>query len=661
MAGRKAGSQTWVAGPTVMAALVTVVLAVVVGGLALAGSGSRRAVPPSTAPAAAPTPATTSVRPADLAAGASKQADAYLRAWEGRDWEAMRGLVADPPRDFASQHVVWSGDLEVSGSSFTPGIPTVAGPAEVVVPFAAAITVRGLGAWSYEGELPMVLRDDGWRVQWSPAVLHPLYRPTLTWQVTRTGHLRAPIVDRHGAPLAGTGDIVVIGVEPGRVQEEAAVAAALEEHLGVAPEELDQALREPGVQPDWFLPVAEVTAADFELLDPILRPVPGIVFRRSQARVVASGELAAHLVGTTGDITAELIERLGDPYVAGDQVGRSGLELAYERRLAGVPSGEVRLVDADGKQVLSHAFPGERPQPLRTNLDLTVQVAAERALAEAPEPAALVAVSVADGGVLAAAATPADEFNRALGGRYPPGSTFKIVTAAAAIAAGGAPTDPVECPESLVVDGRTFGNASSIRPGSMTLVDAFAMSCNTAFIGLGGRLSPGQLQEAASRFGFGHDYDLPLPSFPGRFPAPQGPVEQAAAAIGQGRVEASPLHMASVAAAVAAGEWRVPSLIGPSPETRPLDPGVAGALRDMMRAVVERGSGSALDGVPGEVHGKTGSAQFDAALPDETHAWFVGFRDGVAFAVLVERGGSGGGVAAPVAARFLELLGTGPG
>ena len=100
----------------------------------------------------------------------------------------------------------------------------------------------------------------------------------------------------------------------------------------------------------------------------------------------------------------------------------------------------------------------------------------------------------------------------------------------------------------------------------------------------------------------------------------------------------------------------MPSLVGPSPETRPLDPEVTAELRRMMRTVVERGSGTALAGVPGESHGKTGSAQFDAALPDETHAWFVGFRGDVAFAVLVEQGGSGGGVAAPVAARFLEAL-----
>ncbi|MGH9050842.1 MAG: penicillin-binding transpeptidase domain-containing protein, partial [Acidimicrobiia bacterium] len=95
----------------------------------------------------------------------------------------------------------------------------------------------------------------------------------------------------------------------------------------------------------------------------------------------------------------------------------------------------------------------------------------------------------------------------------------------------------------------------------------------------------------------------------------------------------------------------------PPGEARPLDPAVAASLQQMMGLVVAEGTGTAaaLPGAP--VHGKTGTAEFGTATPPQTHAWFIGFRDNLAFAVLVEDGGFGGEVAAPIAARFLTLVG----
>jgi cell division protein FtsI/penicillin-binding protein 2 len=151
---------------------------------------------------------------------------------------------------------------------------------------------------------------------------------------------------------------------------------------------------------------------------------------------------------------------------------------------------------------------------------------------------------------------------------------------------------------------------------------------------------------------------LGLPTFGGSFPVPSGPVDHAAAALGQGRVEVSPLKMAEVAAAVAAGAWHPPRLLTDAPPgaARPLDPTVVGALQQMMGLVVTEGTGraAALPGSP--VHGKTGTAEFGTGVPPRTHAWFIGYRDGLAFAVLVEDAGFGGEVAAPIAAKFLAAV-----
>jgi cell division protein FtsI/penicillin-binding protein 2 len=153
------------------------------------------------------------------------------------------------------------------------------------------------------------------------------------------------------------------------------------------------------------------------------------------------------------------------------------------------------------------------------------------------------------------------------------------------------------------------------------------------------------------------EYRVGLPSPGASFPEPRDEAELAAASIGQGRVLATPLHMASVAAAAGSGRWRAPYLLadledGPSAS---LAAGVRAPLHALMRAVVTEGSGRAAAGVAGLV-GKTGTAEFGSGTPLPTHAWFIGFREGIGFAVLVEGGGVGGRVAAPIAARFAAAL-----
>jgi cell division protein FtsI/penicillin-binding protein 2 len=137
-------------------------------------------------------------------------------------------------------------------------------------------------------------------------------------------------------------------------------------------------------------------------------------------------------------------------------------------------------------------------------------------------------------------------------------------------------------------------------------------------------------------------------------------VEKAATAIGQARVEASPLMMAEVAAGVDAGSVHQLRLVAGAPDdqvgARALDPTIVAGLRSMMAEVVASGTGTP-GAVPGQgVYGKTGTAEFGTASPPTTHAWFIGFRGDVAFAILVEGGGIGGHVAAPLAAKFVGAL-----
>jgi cell division protein FtsI/penicillin-binding protein 2 len=595
----------------------------------------------------------------DETAGARDAAGVFLAAWGRADWQALQGLVGGASAA-ARAHEQAFEDLGVERASFELTRLEV-GDGSAAARFTARMRVRGLGVWRYRGALSLRRENGRWVVAWRPSTIHPAFGPGVRFATTRSWPTRAPILAHDGRPLVAEREVIEVGVEPRRIESRRELLRALERLLGADPEHVRADLDRPGVQPDWFIPVTVLRPERYEELKPELYPVPGIVFRRSTARLPPSDEFALHTLGRVGEITAELLEKHGLPYVVGDVVGLSGLELALERRLAGRPSGSVELVDGNGEAVrVLHHFSGKKPQLVRTTLDLDAQTAAERALAGLGRPAALVAVDSATGELRAVAGRPIGEFNRALAGRYPPGSTFKVVTTAALLAHGLGAGDTVACPDEAELAGQTFGNARGTPVGPTSFSDAFAVSCNTAFVQLADTLPDGSLEQAARRFGFGARYELPLAVAGGRFPTPGDRGEELQAAIGQGRVEASPVHMATVAAAVASGRWRPPRLLAgtPSASGRLLPPGVATTLSQLMRLVVVAGTGQAAAVAGTDVHGKTGTAEFGAGDPPSAHAWFIGFREGLAFAVLVEGGGSGGRVAAPIAARFLEALGS---
>lgn len=525
--------------------------------------------------------------------------------------------------------------------------------------YQATFRVAPYASWSYRGSIAFRRGDHGWRAQWSPTNVHPALTATTRFHRDQTWAPRAPILAEDGTPLTVDAAVVTVGIEPRRMQSRAATFGALQQYLGVDPAAAARAVDAPGVRPDYFVAITTVPDAVYRAVKPQIYPVPGLLFRSSTQRIAATPQLAAHVVGTTGPITKELLDQLGPPYDATDRVGRSGLERAYERRLAGTPSLQIELVDGTGAVTKRlRTLPGTPPAAVRTSLDLGTQQRAEAALGTTA-PAALVAVRPSDGAVRAVVSTPVtDEFDRALDGAYPPGSTFKVVTATALLRNGVTLDTQATCPATVTVNGRAFRNFEGETEPTLSFLHAFAISCNTAFIGLAQHLPDDALATAAASFGFGTALHLGLPSRPGSFPAPGDATERAAAAIGQARVTASPVVMAEVAGTVAAGQWHAPTLVldpAPPSATAPaaLEPAVVAALRDAMRQVVLDGTGTAA-GVAGQtIAGKTGTAEFGNDTPPKTHAWFIGFRDDLAFAVIVEGGGVGGRVAAPIAHSFL--------
>jgi len=618
-----------------------------------AATGSTTTVPVTT------TTAAPSLTEADRAAAAEAAAD-YLGAWAAFDWDLASQFAFGFPPGFAAAHQAWATGLGAPAVAFTVGD---VGPADdgagALVGYSAAVQVPGAGTWEYQGSVPVLRAGARWLVDWSPRVLHPSLEEGDTLRLTRTWSTRGALLAIDGRPLAAEEEVQVVGVVPGEVVDLDGLLAALQEVAGIDAEEAAAEIERPGVQPDWFVPVGSIPAADYPGMAQELEALTGVQVRDGTERRYRPSPFADHVVGSTGPITAELLAALGLPYSATDVVGRSGLERALETRLAGTPYQEVQRVNRYGRVVeVLASFEAVDPQDVTTTLDLDVQEVVEAVIAGVAEPAAIVLLDVATGGIRAVASRPVEGFDRALGGLYPPGSTFKVISAAALLSKGVTPLQAVDCPEEVLVGGRRFTNAGEEARGQIAFADAFAYSCNTTFAPLtAAMLEEGELAETAAAFGFGVVPDLPLAATTAVFPEPIDDAEEAAAAIGQGRVLASPLHMATVAAAVAGGGWRRPSLLeGESAEPLPLDPQVQAALADLMLRVVAYGTGTAAAVEDEEVRGKTGTAEYAVGDDIGNHAWFIGYWEGYAFAVLVEGGGSGGRVAAPLAAQLVEGL-----
>ena len=383
----------------------------------------------------------------------------------------------------------------------------------------------------------------------------------------------------------------------------------------------------------------------------------------SSPKTIAQSPSLQLVTGNVVRATAAQAKQLGVPYQPGDPVGQGGVEEAYQQQLAGRPAITIRI-EGPGARVdatVTH-LPGGPGTPVKTSIVMHDQLAASAAVraATTTRPVDVVALQPSTGRVLAVIERPGG-FDRALQGVFPPGSTFKVVTATALSGTGLRPASSVQCPAQVNIGGRVFHNFDNEHLGATSLQTAFAVSCNSTFITLATqRLSGSTLASTAATFGFNSQPSLGIPATLGRFTTPHTQVDLAADAFGQGTDLVNPLSEASMAGAVEDGTWRPPQLVlSPAPkqtaQPQQLSSTALATLRPMMRAVVTTGTAANV-GFQAGVFGKTGTAEFGSSQNPKAHAWFVGYRGDLAFAVLVEGGGVGADASAPIANAFLRNL-----
>lgn len=355
-------------------------------------------------------------------------------------------------------------------------------------------------------------------------------------------------------------------------------------------------------------------------------------------------------------------------------------------------------------------------QPQGSSVELTIDPAAQQAAFDAlgGQQGAVVAIEPSTGKILAMVSTPGFDpnalathdttaanaayqellaadgnplSNNTISENYPPGSTFKLVTAAAALESGDYTPDSVlAAPTTLTLPGTStvlpnFGGSSCGANGQATLAESMRISCNTAFAQLGVDLGDDAIREQAERFGFDSDsLTIPMRVAASTYPADPNAAQTALTAIGQESVRSTPLQMAMVASAIANdGALMTPYLVQtvrtadldvvseaePKQLSEAVSPTTAQQLTDMMVNVVQSGSGTAAQ-IPGvQVAGKTGTAQ-TGREGEAPHAWFTAFAPAdnpqVAVSVIVQHGGdvgseaTGGRVAAPIARAVMEAV-----
>ncbi len=640
--------------------------------MSLGSRASRRCAPRAAAALTAVTVLVTGLLSAcSSAPQPGPTASAFLAAWAKQDWAAMRQLTSDPPADFTTVNQAAFTNLSVRTASFTAGTIKTTGKT-AAGPITERLTLAGLGTVTIRSQLHLVQVQGHWLVSWSPATIAPQLKPGDQVSLQKTWPARANILGSDGTPLTTQGQVVTIGVEGQRIKNAAAVQAALVS-VGATASEASQAIAAAKIHPTFFEPVFTVTQARYDQIQPTIYPIPGTVFETSDARNAVTPGLAAGLVGTVGPITAQELSELGAPYDAENIVGQTGLEQADERQLAGQPGATVAVVTASGTHVATLATLPARPgSSVRTTIQPSVQQAAEAALAGEKKSAALVAVNVATGALLAAVSVNSGGFDQAIDGGFPPGSTFKVITSGALITHGLTPHSQASCPGTATVDGEVFHNAEGEAPVS-TMLQAFTESCNTAFIRLAADdLKPPDLPAAASMFGLNRSLHIGLTAFGGSVPRPSDEADLAATAIGQGRVLVSPLDLAMVAAAADTGTVRSPSLVlgssggasaspgaSASADTSQLPAAVVSDLHEMMASVVANGT-AAGQGLPSGTFAKTGTAQYGTTSPLKIDAWLMGFKGDIAFAALVVNStGNGGPTCGPIVAKFLNAIQTG--
>ena len=523
----------------------------------------------------------------------------------------------------------------------------------------------GKQPWEYQTQLA-IARAEGpdWRATFTPQLVAPGLEQTDRLRATRLSAVRGSVVGQGGEMLAGNTPALRVGIDKTLTTPESAAASArpLAELMGIDADRFVARVQNAGAKA--FIE-ARILRAD-EPADAALAKqatqYAGVRAIKTTFPLGLTSSFARPLLGVVLEATAEQVEASSGTIRAGDLAGRGGLQEARNHVLAGLTGFVIERVDAENNASLLFRVEPLNGSDVETTIDVGLQRSAEQILAGVGPASSLVAIRPSDGAILAAAVGPGSEgFSTATMGQYAPGSTFKVVSSLAMARHGVTADTPVSCTDGVTVDGYRFDNWQGYPAGALgevPLHTAFAYSCNSAFINARDTVSQADLVDAAGSLGLTAEPQLVIPGFLGSVPVDGAGVDHAASMIGQGKVLASPLGMATVAASVAAGHTVTPVLVvepgrAPAAGAAPLTAAEASQLQGLMRSVVTEGGHGKLAALKGEpVLAKTGTASYGADV--RFHGWMIAVQGDLAVAAFTEDATSGTADAEPLVVSFLQ-------
>jgi Penicillin binding protein transpeptidase domain/NTF2-like N-terminal transpeptidase domain len=552
--------------------------------------------------------------------GPAPAAERFFAALSSGDTAAAAELSDAPSDAREALNAAWAGlqaghlDAQVLGSKYTEDIGTVS--------YRYTWHLPKNRTWTYDGQLKMARYEGHWQVRWSTTDLHPRLGEHQTFALRADQPRRAAVNEVGGTDVLAPGYLYHYTLDASRaggylITTARGVVEALRpfDDTFNDPQRLAEQASSSGKPMD----LITLRTDDNNKVAPAIGNLPGVVITPQAELLPTDYHFATALMS---QVKKAVIDELD---------GQAGW------RVVSVNQNDVDVA------VLHEVEPSPAPS-VSISLDRAVQNAAQHAVNNQSRQAMIVVIKPSTGEILAVAQNPATDAVGPLAttGLYPPGSTFKMVTAGAALERDlASPNTLLGCPGKIDIGRRTIPNYGGFDLGVVPMSRAFASSCNTTFAELASRMPPRGLSQEANQYGIGLDYQVDgINTVTGSVPPTVDLAERTEDGFGQGKVLASPFGMALVAATVAAGKTPVPKLIEGrqttiTGDTTPISQKVIDSLRPMMRLVVTNGTGKDIADC-GAVFGKTGEAEF----PGGSHSWFAGYRGDMAFASLIVGGGS---------------------
>lgn len=658
----------------------------------------------------------------NTAPNAEEAAKSYLTAWNSADYTSMYGMLSS-----GSQQAISSEDFQARYAMVATQTNLFRVDYEILssltnattsqISYRVTLNSAVIGAITRDTNMDLVLEGGNWRVVWDDRIILPELAGGNTLSLERFVPTRGIIYDHNGEPLAANTQAVAIGVIPSLICEGDGpyVISELARVSRRPAGELNELIFPEDRDPEYYVPIVEVSAEEFDARAGSWDQCTGIYYRAYDTRLYF-GSAGPHAIGYVGAIPAEQVPQyipLG--YQSDDYVGRMGLEYWGEEYLAGKRGGALYVLNPAGEVVTKLAETAAEPAAsIYSTIDIGLQQRAQEAIRDFD--GAIVVLERDTGRILAMVSSPgfnqnwADPnddnsfwntyfpddagrfFNRATQGQYPPGSIFKPITFSAAIESGlFTPESTFDCANQWYGLANTILNNWTVEKelppdGSLTLVQAIMRSCNTWFYQIGLELynagKTDAVTEMAKGFGLGSATGIQeLPEETGSLEAPNtdnadvGRNQAVQQAFGQGTTLITPLQAAVYVAAIGNGgtlyqpqlvdrvvDANGTALLQFEPQvkgTLPISENTLTNLQEGMHLVVTNVRGTAYRRFTGfniPVYGKTGTATAGEGL--DPHAWFIGYTDAgredlpdIAIAVLVENIGDGSEFAAPIFRR----------